>query len=126
MDAQLVVEDLAAEEMSYSNEFEMICLVATLHEILPEVREEAVKRIYRALKEGGYLLILDFPYPNNIEDFRNPRYDFGIIEQYFEAPKGITHLNMTQQNELLTSVGFKDIRRTDIGEGTFDFILTRK
>jgi SAM-dependent methyltransferase len=126
LDDRLVVEDLAAEDMPYHHEFEIICLVATLHEILPEVRKQAMHRIYRALKQGGYLLMLDFPYPNTIEDFRNPRYDFGIIEQYFEAPKGIIHLSMDQQNDLLTRVGFTDIRRTDIGEGTFDCILARK
>lgn len=126
LNEQISIEDMAAEEIPFEDEFDMISMVATLHEIPPEVREEAVRRVYRALKKEGFLLILDFPYPGNIEDFRNPRYDFGIIEQYFEAPQGILHLNAGQQNELLAGAGFKDIQRTDVGEGTFDFILTRK
>jgi SAM-dependent methyltransferase len=120
------VEDLAAEEMAYTRAFEIICLVATLHEILPEVREEAMQRIYQALKEEGYLLILDFPYPTTLEEFRNPRYDFGVIEQYFEAPQGIVHLNTEQQHALLTRAGFREIHRTDVAAGTFDCILARK
>jgi SAM-dependent methyltransferase len=123
---RLVVEDLAAQEMSYTDAFEMISLVATLHEIAPEVREQAVQSIYQALKAGGYLLILDFPYPGTMEDFRNPRYNFGIVEQYFEAPQGMIHLTLEQQNDLLRRVGFKEIRHTDIGAGTFDCILARK
>ena len=126
LDQQISIEDMAAEEIPFEDEFDMISMVATLHEIPPEVRAEAVRRVYRALKKEGFLLILDFPYPGSIEDFRNPRYDFGIIEQYFEAPQGILHLNAGQQNELLSGAGFKDIQRTDVGNGTFDFILARK
>ena len=69
------------------------------------------------------MLVLDFPYPGRIEEFRERRYDYGVIEQYFEASSGIVHLNRHEQDDLLTGVGFKEIERTDIGQGMFDLIL---
>ena len=123
---QQVLRDMAAEEVAYEDEFGMISMVATLHEIPPGVRSEAVQKAFRALRNNGFLIILDFPYPGRIEDFRNPRYNFGIIEQYFEAPQGVVHFSADQQDELLSEAGFKDIQRMDVGQGTFDFILARK
>jgi len=119
-------EVMGAEELLNNNEFDMVCMVATLHEILPEIRTQALEKAYGALKKGGQLLVLDFPYPDNLEDFRNPRYEYGIIEQYFEVANGIVHLGAEEQNQLLHEVGFQNIRRMDVGEGMFDFITATK
>ena len=117
---------MGAEDLPYNDEFNMVCLVATLHEILPEVRTRAVEKAYQSLKKGGKLLVLDYPYPSRLEDFRDPRYNYGVIEQYFEVINGIVHLSVREQDELLSQAGFKDIHRTDIGEGMFDFIMATK
>ena len=119
-------EDMAAEELDHSEEFDVACMVATLHEILPEDRLLALENIYRVLKPGGRLIILDFPYPDNIEDFRNIRYDIGIIEQFFEAPSGVVHLCAEEQDRLLQRVGFNDIQRSDLNKGMFDLIMAEK
>ena len=119
-------EDLAAEELDCQGEFDVACMVATLHEILPADRPLALKTIHRALKSGGHLIILDFPYPEKLEDFRDQRYDIGIIEQFFEAPSGIVHLCATEQDSLLKHAGFKDIQRFDLNNGMFDLILAVK
>ncbi len=102
-------------------------MVLTLHEILPEVRPEALMKTFQALKKGGRLLILDYPYPGRLEDFRNPRFDYGIIEQYFEAMGGIVHIAEEEQDELLSRAGFKTIERMPVGDGgMLDFITARK
>jgi cyclopropane fatty-acyl-phospholipid synthase-like methyltransferase len=119
-------EDMAAEELEEEEEFDVVCMVATLHEILPAKRPIALEKLYQAIKSGGRLLVLDFPYPEKLENFRDPRYDIGIIEQYFEAPNGIVHLNAVEQNTLLEGAGFKDIQRSDINKGMFDFIMAVK
>lgn len=104
-----------------------ICGISTtLHEIPPDIRENVVEKAYQALKSGGYLMILDFPYPDNLEKFRKPMYEFGIMDQYFETTIGTVHLTNIEQNELLTKVGFKDIQRMPVGKGMFDFILATK
>ncbi|MBC8183374.1 methyltransferase domain-containing protein [candidate division KSB1 bacterium] len=119
-------EDMAAEELAWEEEFDAACMVATLHEILPADRVRALEKTYKAVKSGGRILILDFPYPERLEDFRNPRYSIGIIEQYFEAPNGIVLLGAAEQNALLEQAGFKDIQRFDINNGMFDFIMAVK
>ena len=126
LDDRVSFEDMAAEEFTYENQFDLISMAATLHEILPEVRVKALQNAHRALKSDGYILILDFPYPDTIEDFRNPRYHYGVIEQYFEVAKGIVHMGAHQQDELLRNVGFRNIERMDINKGMFDFITATK
>ena len=72
-------------------------------------------------------MILDYPYPGRLEDFRNPRFDYGIIEQYFEAMGGIVHIPEEEQDELLSKAGFKTIERMTVGDGgMLDFITARK
>jgi hypothetical protein len=71
-------------------------------------------------------LVLDFPYPDRLEDFRIPRYDIGVVEQYFEAACGVVHLGATEQDEILEQGGFVEVQRADIGGGMFDFITATK
>jgi ubiquinone/menaquinone biosynthesis C-methylase UbiE len=120
------VEHMGAEDLPYNEEFDIACMVVTLHVMLPEVREKAVKKVLRALKTGGYLLILDYPYPGKLEDFRNPIYDYGILGQFYEMVIGTVHLSKDEQNEILTGAGFKNIQRMPIGKGMFDFITATK
>ena len=127
LENRVTVENLGSEEINYREEFEMVSLVLTLHQILPEVRPEAVSKAYQALKKGGLLLILDYPYPSSLEDFRNPRYDYGIIEQYFEAISGIVHISEEERDKLFFGAGFKNIERMSVGDrGMLDFITATK
>jgi hypothetical protein len=85
-----------------------------------------VKKAYQALKSEGNLLVLDFPYPSKLEDFRNPTYNYGILDQFYEICTDCVHLTVEQQNELLTAGGFTDIQRCPVGRGMFDFITATK
>ena len=71
-------------------------------------------------------MILDFPYPSSLKDFRNPLYEYGIMDQFYETAIGTVHLNNNEQNELLTEVSFKNIQRVPVGKGMFDFITSTK
>jgi ubiquinone/menaquinone biosynthesis C-methylase UbiE len=126
LEDRVAVENIGGEKLSYKDEFDMASMVVTLHEISPDVRESVVERAYQALKSGGYIMILDFPYPSDFEDFRNPKYEYGILDQFYETTMGTVHLNNNEQNELLTKTGFKDIQRMPIGKGMFDFITAVK
>jgi ubiquinone/menaquinone biosynthesis C-methylase UbiE len=119
-------EHMAAENLKYEDAFDMVSMVVTLHEIQPSVRKEVLSRIHNALKEDGHLLILDFPYPGKLEDFRNPRYNYGILDQLYEICAGTVHLDNNKQDEILSHTGFKNITRMPIGSGMFDFILAEK
>ena len=127
LEDRVTVENMGGEEIHYHEEFEMVSMILTFHEILPESRFKAVSNAYKALKQGGQILILDYPYPGRLEDFRSPRYDYGIIEQYFEAFSGIVHISKEEQDELFSKAGFKRIERIEVGDGgMLDFITATK
>lgn len=127
LEDRVTVENMSGEEINFHEAFDMAGMILTLHEILPEVRLEALNKTFQALKKGGRLLILDYPYPGRLEDFRNPRFDYGIIEQYFEALGGIVHIPEEKQDELLSRAGFKTVERMPVGDGgLLDFITAVK
>jgi len=126
LEGRVSVEYLGGEKLPYENDFEMVSMVVTLHEIPPALREKAIENAYHALKLDGYLLVLDFPYPSRLEDFRNPMYNYGILDQFYEICAGSVHLNNEQQDEILSSAGFKNLQRMPIGKGMFDFIIATK
>jgi SAM-dependent methyltransferase len=126
MEDRVTVHPLGGQDLSDNNHYDLISLVVTLHEILPEIRNNAMEKIYQALKPGGTLLMLDFPFPLHILDFRNPAYDYGILDQFYEMCCGVVHLSSQEQNDLLSQVGFKNINRMPIGKGMFDFITAGK
>ncbi len=127
LEDRVSVINRGGEEMDFIEKFDLAGMSLTLHEILPEVRQEALVKTFQALKKRGCLLILDYPYPGRLEDFRNPRYDYGIIEQYFEAMGGIVHISQEEQDALLSKAGFQAIERMTVGEGgMLDFIAATK
>ena len=126
LDERVSVENIGGEKLPYKDEFDMVSMIVTLHEIPPEVREKAIDKAYQALKKGGYLLILDFPYPSKLDDFRNPIYDYGILDQFYEMCIGNIHLNNDERNKILSRAGFKNIQQMPIGKGMFDFITATK
>jgi ubiquinone/menaquinone biosynthesis C-methylase UbiE len=123
---RVAVEHAGGENLTFENEFDMVSMVVTLHEISPDVRLRVVEKTYQALKPGGHILVLDFPYPKDMEDFRNPIYDYGIMDQFYETCMGSMHLNNEEQTRILAQSGFKNIQRMAIGKGIFDFITASK
>lgn len=111
---RVLVENLGGENLQYNEEFDIVCMVVTFHEINPDIRFKVMENIYKGLKNDGRLLIFDFSYPDNIEDFKNPKYESGIIDQFNETCLGVVHLNTFEQNKMFTKVGFKDIQRMTI------------
>lgn len=123
---RVTVEHKGGEALADKDAFDLISMVVTLHEIMPKIRKTVMEKAYQALKPGGTLLILDFPFPATIEDFRNPIYDYGILDQFYEICIGTAHLNVDEQNDLILQVGFNNINRQAIGKGMFDFITASK
>jgi SAM-dependent methyltransferase len=115
-------ENIGGHEIGYSREFDLAMMVVSLHEIRPEIREKAVRKAHQALKAGGQIVILDFPNPAKMEDFRYPMYDMTIQEQFFEICPGFVHRNTNERNEMLERVGFKDLDRMAIGKGIFELV----
>ena len=99
-------------------------MVATFHEILPDLRVKVVEKAYQALKNDGQLLVFDISYPEKIEDFRNPAFAVGIMDQFYEAQIGTVILNEVEVNQMFNKVGFKNIQRT-LTQGGYLLIVTK-
>jgi SAM-dependent methyltransferase len=123
---RVTVAHMGGEDLKYKDEFDLVTLILTLHELLPDIRPKVVENAYLALKPGGKLLVLDFPYPSELEDFRKPLFDYAILDQFYEICAGNVHLNREEQTQLLTQTGFKDIDRIPIGKGMFEFVIANK
>jgi SAM-dependent methyltransferase len=126
LETRVSAQNIGGDRLPYNNEFDMASMVVTLHEIPPNVRAKVVEKTYQALKSDGQLLILDFSYPSKLEDFRDSAYDYGILDQFYEVVAGTIHLDMNEQTELLTRVGFRNIQRLTIGKGMFEFTIATK
>lgn len=126
LEARVSVDKIGGEEIDEKDEYDLVSMVVTLHELPPAVRPKVVENAYFSMKPGGTLMILDFPYPSVLEDFRNPLYDMGIFDQFYETVIGTVHLTTDEQEALLTSVGFKNIQRQSIGKGMFEFVTATK
>ena len=126
LEDRVSVKNIGGEAIDDIDEYDLVSMVVTLHELPPEVRPKVVEKAYLALKPGGTLMILDFPYPSQLEDFRNPLYDMGIFDQFYETVIGTVHLTTDEQTDLLTSVGFKNILRQPVGKGMFEFVTATK
>lgn len=120
------VENIGGEELAYVNEFDVATMVANVHEIKPGLRETVLRNAFQALKAEGQLLLLDFPFPAEMVDFRNPLYDFAILDQFRKAIVGYGHTSTYKRDHMLGSVGFKDLDRRTIGRGMFELVTATK
>lgn len=50
----------------------------------------------------------------------------GILDQFYEVVAGTIHIDMNEQTELLTRAGFRNIQRSTIGKGMFEFTTATK
>jgi ubiquinone/menaquinone biosynthesis C-methylase UbiE len=126
LEEKVTVENMGGEELPYEDEFDMASMVVTLHEVVPAKRENVVKKVHGALKNGGQLLVLDFPYPTKIEDFRDRTYDFAVMDQFFERFAGFVHITTDERDEMLSKAGFGNLQKMTIGKGMFELVVADK
>ncbi len=114
---QVQVECIGGQDLSYNDEFDIVSFIVTLHEIHPSVRPKVVKKTYQALKNDGKLFIIDWLFPEKFEDFKNPEYEPGIFDQFNETCLGVILPNKSEQDKILSGVGFKNIQHIPAMEG---------
>ena len=119
-------ECLGGESIDYNEEFDAATMMVVLHEIYMDVRSKAVENVYQALKKDGKLIIWDHAFPSNIEEFRNPLYEYGVVDEWYEVPFGNIHQTPAEVDHMLSDCGFKDINRFPMGKGMFEVIVASK
>lgn len=122
------VEVLLANSASidYENEFDMIAMSLVLHEMSPEFRSPTLDKCHRALKDSGSIVILDFAYPETLEEFRDAKYSLGIMDQFFETTWGSKHICASARSALLLEHGFKDPATFPVADGSLEVTYARK
>lgn len=98
---------LGAEELDYQEEFDIVVMAIVMHELRPELRPKAIRKIWRALRTDGLLMSTDFLYPSDIEDYRKPEYSFAVLDQASECIWGNRHLTQEQLADLCADSGFQ-------------------
>lgn len=106
--------------------FDVVVMVEVLHEIAPDVRPAVVRGCARALRTGGWLLIVDETYPASPDEARRPEFLFPVQTGLEELMWGNVVPTRQEQERLLREAGFAGaIERALIGEG-FTLLSTQK
>jgi SAM-dependent methyltransferase len=106
--------------------FDVVVMVEVLHEIAPAIRPGVVSACARALRPGGWLVIVDETYPATLAEARLPQFRFPLQTGLEELMWGNAVPTRAEQERLLRDAGFAgDIQRSMFGEG-FTLLATRR
>lgn len=98
--------------------FDAVVMIEVLHEIAPSIRPAVVAGAARALKAGGWMVIIDETYPTTLEEARRPEFRFPLQTGFEELLWGNVIPTREEQEKLLRDAGLKGpIGRDLIGEG---------
>ncbi len=120
------VEQLAGNELNFDQRFDVATLNLVLHEIDFPTRNEAMTRVHRALKKPAILSIIDFPYPSRMEEFRDPSFAMGVIDQFYEVAWGSRHQNWEEIQAMLEPIGFSNFRREFLRGAPYALMVAEK
>ncbi len=103
-----------------------VVMIEVLHEIAPGIRQQVIDGCARALKAGGWLVIVDETYPSTLAEARDNAFLFPIQTGFEELTWGNVLPTREEQEQLLRGAGFQgEIGRSIIGEG-FTILTAQK
>lgn len=98
--------------------FDVVVMVEVLHEIAPQIRTSVVKACARALRPGGWIVIVDETYPATLPEARQEEFRFTLQTGLEELMWGNIVPTQAEQESLLRAAGFDGpIERSLFGEG---------
>lgn len=99
--------------------FDVAVMVEVLHEISPALRAHVFEGVARALRPGGWLLIVDETYPSTLAEARQPEFRFPVQTGFEELTWGNVIPTRAEQERLLAGAGFdvESAQRSIVGEG---------
>ncbi|HEU5282236.1 MAG TPA: class I SAM-dependent methyltransferase [Burkholderiales bacterium] len=109
-----------------AGQFDTALMVEVLHEIAADIRPAVVAESARALKPGGWMVIVDETYPQTLDEARRPEFKFPLHTGFEEMLWGNVIPTRAEQERLLRDAGLTGrIERSLIGEG-FTVLATQK
>ena len=90
-------------------EVDIFVMVLCLHEVEASSRLDFLRSCHDALSSGGRMFIMEFPYPSTENEFQDPQFTMGIMDQFFEMTWGTQHMTLEEHRTILTKAGFSGI-----------------
>ncbi len=110
LEDRITVELGDASALDYREEFDLIMMIISLHEIPYDLQEKVIKECYNALKNEGIILIFDDTYPDKLEDLRKEEWSYVSIHQWFEALWGSGIVTASENKQRLLKANFKEVQ----------------
>ena len=124
--ARVEVRQGSVAEATAPQSFDAALMVEVLHEIAPQIRGQVLAQCARALKAGGWMVIVDETYPATLQEARAPEFKFPLHTGFEELLWGNVIPTREEQESLLRGAGLTGpVERSLIGEG-FTVLTTRK
>lgn len=122
------VEATSALALEARDRFDLAVMNIALHETgeRPEW-VEVLRRVHRAVRPGGALLVSELPYPGTIEEYRShPAYRLLAGVQHHEALVGCGMITVPELRALLEDAGFRPVRHVEQPNPTRIMYLAEK
>jgi SAM-dependent methyltransferase len=109
-----------------SDAFDVVVMIEVLHELSPPIRPAVIAACARALRTGGWLVIVDETYPSTLAQTRQADFLFPVQTGLEELTWGNIVPTREEQERLLRDAGFAGpIGRSLAGQG-LTILSTRK
>ena len=115
------LEGLAEKIPCDDSQFDLVHTSAALHEMTPEQREQILTQVYRVLKPGGFLVLIDLHRPTNLLFWPGLAVFMWLFET--ETAWEMLSVNLGTQIE---QVGLKMITQKLYAGGTLQVIQAQK
>ncbi|MDR9459237.1 MAG: class I SAM-dependent methyltransferase [Dehalococcoidia bacterium] len=126
VEGRVFAQLIDASSMKYDGKYDLINMAMVLHEIECDARYRSMSNCFKVLNDSGEIVILDFAYPESLQDFRKPEYTMGIMDQFYELTRGSELLSWTAKQQLLLGCGFKDPTKISLLGGSLEATHAKK
>lgn len=120
------VQHEKAEELKFTNRFDVVFMNSLLREIHPHLQSRVLKRCFAALKPGGTVLITDFALPDALPNLRDPAHRSALMDLLVEMTWGRRLQTQHEQTTLLTEAGFVDVKSQPLGDRVYTLLRGEK
>jgi cyclopropane fatty-acyl-phospholipid synthase-like methyltransferase len=107
-----------AERLAEDRAYDIATTFLVVHEIAPQLKEDAFRSIARCLAPGGTLVIFDETYPETDDALRTMPTRFAALAQWFEMTWGNRVNTRTELNELCRQAGLRVTEETTFSRFT--------
>jgi 2-polyprenyl-3-methyl-5-hydroxy-6-metoxy-1,4-benzoquinol methylase len=115
-----------ASSITFDGKFDLVNMAMVLHEIERDTRYMSMTNCFKVLNDSGEIVILDFAYPESLQEFRKPEYTMGIMDQFYELTRGSELLSWPAKQQLLLECGFKDPTNISLLGGSLEATHAKK